>query len=146
VIRLPFQIDFSGIVAGGSGRHINPTTGGADINGDGVPGGDRPTCGLDARFNPGCTALGVANGTRVSRNSLLTASTVKVDVRISRKIRLKRIEIDPSFEMFNLFNRRNYDPATHNPALSSANFGKPGRSSSLPYLPFQAQLGVRMTF
>ena len=68
--RLPLGILFSGIFFAASGRAIGITTGGIDINGDGAAGGDRPICGIDPRFNPGCAFLGIPNGERVPRNPL----------------------------------------------------------------------------
>ena len=56
------------------------------------------------------------------------------------------MEVIPTLEVFNLFNRNNHDPLTLNRVLSNPNFGKPGRSSSLPYLPRQIQLGAKFSF
>ena len=111
VSRLPWEFVFSGIVSTGAGRALNPTTGGIDVNGDAQTGGDRPLCGVDPRFLVGCTSLGIASGDRVPRNAFLSNSTLKVDLRLSRVFRLRTVTIDPSLEVFNLFNRQNYDPA-----------------------------------
>ena len=146
VSRLPLGLSFGGILTAGSGRPLNPTSGGVDVNGDGQAGGDRPICGIDPRFAPGCRALGIADGQRVPRNAFRSDATVKLDFRLSRRFRVANVDVDPSFEVFNVFNRRNYDPLRYNRSLSSAAFGSPGRSDLLPYLPRQMQLGVRMTF
>ena len=146
VSRLPWDFMFGGIVSTGAGRPLNPTTGGVDVNGDAQTGGDRPLCGIDPRFLVGCTSLGIASGERVPRNAFLSNSTLKLDLRLSRLFRLRTVTIDPSLEVFNLFNRQNYDPARYNRSLSSATFGAPGRSDLLPYLPRQMQLGLRVTF
>jgi hypothetical protein len=58
----------------------------------------------------------------------------------------EQVSIEPTFEVFNLFNRNNLDPATFNTNLGSPGFGNPGRSSNQPYLPRQVQLGVIMRF
>lgn len=146
VSRLPYELTFGGILSTGSGRPINPTTGGVDVNGDAQTAGDRPICGVDARFAVGCQQLGIPNGQRVPRNAFLSNETLKVDLRLARRFKVGGVDIDPGFEVFNLFNRRNYDPARYNRSLSSATFAAPGRSDLLPYLPRQMQLGVRVSF
>ena len=146
VARLPWDVNFSGIAFIASGRAIGATTGGIDINGDGVATADRPICGIDARFNPGCTFLGVAAGERISRNPLTSDAVARFDIRLAKIVRVKAIRLEPSFEVFNLFNRRNYAPNAYNTNLTNARFGQPGRSPSLPYLPRQIQLAMRMDF
>jgi hypothetical protein len=147
VARLPYDVVFGGILFSASARQIAITTGGVDINGDGTSSGDRPTCGRNARFNPGCSALDIANGERVPRNALTSASSLRLDLRFSRPFRLgPHASVEPMFEIFNVFNRQNNDPTTYNANLASTNFGQPGRSAGLPYLPRQLQVGVRMEF
>ena len=146
VSHLPLGINFGGVFFAASGQAIGITSGGVDINGDGTSGGDRPTCGRDPRFAPGCAFLGIPNGERVSRNSLRGDSVFRLDLRVSRKIRLGRFDVDPTIEFFNVFNRENYDPTRYNNSLASPVFGGPGRSDALPYLPRQIQLSVRTTF
>lgn len=146
VSRLPYGVTFGGIISAGSGRPLNPTTGGVDVNGDAQAGGDRPICGVDTRFAAACAALGIPNGQRVPRNTFLSDATFKVDLRFSRKFRVGNVDVDPGLEVFNLFNRRNYDPVRYNRSLSSGTFRAPGRSDLLPYLSRQMQLGVRMSF
>lgn len=146
LVRLPYALDLSGIAYISSGRALGTTTGGIDINGDGLTGGDRPTCGLDPRFANACTVLGVPALQQIPRNPLTSGSIARFDLRLSRKLKTARINLDPSVEVFNLFNRQNYDPTTYNIALTSARFGQPGPSASLPYLPRQIQLGLRLGF
>jgi hypothetical protein len=146
VVRLPYAFNFNGIFYAASGQAIGATTGGIDINGDVSTGGDRPTCGLDPRFNPGCTVLGLATGQIVPRNPLRSEPVARFDVRVSRTFPLRNVRIEPLFEVFNLFNRQNNDPGAYQTSLANARFGQAGRSSSLPYLPRQIQLGARLTF
>jgi hypothetical protein len=146
VTRLPYGLNFGGIVYVSSGQALGVSTGGIDINGDGSGAGDLPTCGLDPRFNPGCSALGLSTGERVPRNPLRSGSVFKVDLRVSRPMSAGGTRIDPMLEVFNLFNRENYAPGSYNTNLVSPNFGQPGRSALLMYQPFQVQLGVRMSF
>jgi hypothetical protein len=147
VANLPGQFTFGGIFFAGSGRAIGVTTGGADLNGDGTSAGDRPTCGLIATYSAACATLGIPTGQRIPRNALRSGSVYRTDLRLSRKFRLStHTVVEPQLEVFNLFNRQNYDPTTYNANLASPRFGRPGRSAGLPYLPRQVQLGVRMTF
>jgi len=146
VVRLPYAFNFNGIFFTASGRAIGANTGGIDINGDVATGGDRPTCGLDARFAPGCSALGIPNGQVIPRNPFRSAPVVRFDVRLSRTFALGTVRVEPLFEVFNLFNRRNYDPGAYQTSLANARFGQEGRSSSLPYQPRQIQVGGRLTF
>jgi hypothetical protein len=146
VSQLPYGINFGGIAHFASGRAIGVSTGGIDINGDGATGGDRPTCGRDPRFNPGCTALGVADGQRVPKNALVSDPVYRADLRVSRLFRVRGITFDPSVEVFNVFNRKNDDPTRYNTNLANARFGEPGRSDQLPYLPRQMQVALRVTF
>ena len=129
---------------GGTGRGIN--SGGVDVNGDGTTGGDRPTCGVDPRFAPGCTFLAIPNGERVPRNALRSDAVYRLDLRLSRPFRIARFAIDPTLEIFNVFNRENYDPLRYNNSLASARFGAPADPTPLPYLPRQMQVSLRTTF
>jgi hypothetical protein len=146
VTRLPYGLNFGGIFYASSGQALSVSTGGIDINGDGSGAGDRPTCGLDPRFNAGCATLGLSPGQRVPRNPLRSDSVFKLDLRVSRPIAVRGIQVDPMLEIFNVLNRRNYAPGSYNTNLVSANFGQPGRSSLLMYSPLQVQLGARLTF
>jgi len=146
VVRLPWDIVFSGVSFVASGRALGATTGGIDINGDGAAGADRPTCGIDPRFTTGCAFLGVPNGERIPRNPLTSDAVARFDVRVAKTVRIRGIRIEPSLEAFNVFNRQNYAPNAYNTNLTNARFGLPGRSPSLPYLPRQVQLALRMDF
>jgi hypothetical protein len=146
VARLPWDVIFSGVSFIASGRALSATTGGIDINGDTATGADRPICGVDPRFNAGCAALGVPNGERIPRNPHRSDPVARFDVRFARTFPIKQVRIEPSLEAFNVFNRRNYAPAAYNLNLTNARFGQPGRSQSLPYLPRQIQLALRVDF
>jgi hypothetical protein len=146
VVRLPYAFNFNGIFYAASGQAIGATTGGIDINGDVATAGDRPTCGLDARFAPGCAALGIPNGQVIPRNPLRSEAVARFDVRLSRTFAFGTVRVEPLFEVFNLFNRRNYDPGAYQTSLANVRFGQEGRSSSLPYQPRQIQVGGRLTF
>ena len=70
----------------------------------------------------------------------------RFDVRLSRTFAFAGVRVEPLFEVFNLFNRRNYDPGAYQTSLANVRLGQEGRSSSLPYQPRQIQLGARLTF
>jgi hypothetical protein len=149
VTRLPYDFTFSGIVFSASGRGLSAHVGGLDLYGvASEPRGRnaRPVCGVDPRFDPGCTALGIPTGQIVPRNAFRSDTVYRLDLRLARAFEVDRIRLEPSLEMFNLFNRENHDPTRFNTNLGSAAFGSPGRSPNLPYLPRQAQLGVKVSF
>ncbi len=146
VSRVPGGINLAGVVHTASGLSRGTTTGGVDINGDGSAGGDRPTCGLDPRFDAACSFLGVATGDRIPRNPWRSDAVFRIDLRLSRPVTFGRVRVDPSVEVFNLLNRENYDPTTYNTNLVSAQFGRQGRSSALPYQSRQMQLAMRIEF
>ena len=148
VWQMPYNFVVSGLVFGASGR-ARPTLGNFDLFGDArlrlrqV----RPTCGLDPQFDGACGVLGIPDGTRVPRNSFRSDSVFRVDIRFGWRAYLREdVFIEPSIEVFNLFNRENYDPLAFNTSLASSGFGSPGRSANLPYLPRQIQLGIMLRF
>jgi hypothetical protein len=150
VTRLPYEVTFSGLLFMASGRAIPVTVGGLDLFATAPePRGRnaRPTCGSDPRFDPGCRALSIADGQRVPRNAFRGDATYRVDMRVARTFRIgQRVGIEPSFEMFNVFNRENHDPTRFNNNLGSASFGTPGPTANQPYFPRQIQLGIRLDF
>jgi hypothetical protein len=70
----------------------------------------------------------------------------RFDVRLSPTFAVGTVRAEPLFEVFNLLNRRNYDPGAYQTSLANARFGQEGRSSALPYQPRQVQVGGRLTF
>jgi outer membrane receptor protein involved in Fe transport len=150
VARLPWALNFSGLMYAASGTARPVTVGGKDIFGIAPVAqntGARPTCGLDPAFTAACSALGISNGVRVPVNPWYTDPVFRVDMRLARPISVTRgMEVQPSIEVFNVFNRQNNDPATYNTNMTSPRFMQPGPSNSLPYLPRQLQFGARFTF
>jgi outer membrane receptor protein involved in Fe transport len=150
VTRLPAGFSFSGLAFAASGMARSVTVGGKDIFGIAPVAqnqGARPTCGRDPAFTTACNALGIPVGTRVPVNPWTTAPVFRVDMRVSRPIPLSRgMELQPSLEVFNVFDRQNNDPAAYNINMASPRFMLPGPSSSLPYLPRQVQFGARFSF
>ena len=96
IYMLPKEIELSSIVTIGSGRPYNILAG-VDLNADGDGGAtDR------ARE----TLSDIA--TSVYRNAGMLPSQAIVDLRVARRFRVGRLNVDGIFEVFNLFNRSNF--------------------------------------
>lgn len=107
---------------------------------------------LNADNPPGDRPLGIG------RNTGISPGFANMDLRFSRKIKLKeRIEISDIFEVFNLFNRVNIsDIARVFPPDANGNFNLPKKSGGRfiankeqflgAFSPRQIQLGFRVTF
>ena len=150
VWQLPYNFTFSGLIFGGSGVARRAILNGADLYGTApiarglIP---RPTCGLDPRINAACAFLGIPDGTRIPRNPVRSDPVFRMDFRFAwRFFATEGVFIEPSIEVFNVFNRENYDPRAYGTNLGSPAFGQPGRSTNLPYLPRNIQLGVIVRF
>ena len=145
--NLPLGFQVSGIWKLGSGQPWNAEITGGDTNGDGVPHDRLPG---DAR------------------NNQLSNTYSRVDLRLAKLFKLGKAEVTLIGEIFNLFNRRNYDPGgvghaaggyTSNRCRTSEltpagqcvepnpDFGKPG-SPTFPdnYSQREIQLAVRIGF
>jgi hypothetical protein len=144
VYELPQSFLVSGILTAASGRPFTPLAG-ADLNGDGNGGAFPPD---RARTNP------ADESTAVGRNSATTASQISMDVRVSRRFKLRgRATIEGIFEVFNLFNRANFYEDTNQssfaifgtgayPANPLPTYGK----YTLTMPPRQAQIAARIGF
>jgi hypothetical protein len=149
VWSMPYDFTFSGLIYTASGV-ARPSSASVDLYGSAPEGRglqSRPICGLDPRFDTACSILGIPDGTRVPRNPFRSDAVFRIDIRFGwRGFITDQIFIEPSIEIFNLFNRENYDPSRYNTNLASGAFGQPGRSSNIPYLPRQIQLGIKFQF
>ena len=67
-----------------------------------------------------------------------------MDLRVQRRLRLGRAAIDGIFEVFNVFNRANFNLWTTNE--SSASYGRPEQDANVAFAPRMLQLGFRATF
>lgn len=134
----PWQVQLASIVTVASGRPYNILAG-TDLNGDGDGGAFPPD---RARRDPASQA------SSVGRNSGVMPAQASVDVRVSRRFPLGRINVDGMFEVFNLFNRTNYTdinsvfgtgayPTTPLPDFAQYTQAGPPR---------QAQLAVKVSF
>jgi hypothetical protein len=87
----------------------------------------------------------IATGTTWPRNALRGLPLHKVDMRVSKSVKLTHdVSVELLAELFNVFNRKNY--GAYNTTITSASFGQPVATSGNAYVPRQGQLGVRVAF
>jgi carboxypeptidase family protein/TonB-dependent receptor-like protein len=104
-----------------------------------------PTSGFDARSQGSTGGRLRQNGTLIPRNSFNQPPLHRVDMRLQRRFALgSRVKVDGIFEMFNVFNRANFESFTLNE--SNAKFGQPLASTTLAYQPRMLQFGFRTQF
>ena len=68
----------------------------------------------------------------------------KVDLRISKDVRIGRVRITGVAEAFNLFNHANF--GSYNGQVNSTTFGDPRTSAGNAYVPRSGQLGFKVAF
>ena len=125
--QLPYDVQLSGVYLVGDNGKSTPSAG-VDVRGIGSSGG---------RLR--------ANGTLIERNSFDRAMIQRVDLRVQRRFKLGgRVAVDGIFEMFNVFNRANFNAWTLNER--NANYGRPEQDTNVAYAPRMLQLGFRATF
>ena len=122
---LPWAIQLSGIVNAGSGYVILGTRVSEDLNGDGIFN-DRPA--------------------GVGRNSFRAKAAVKTDLRLTKTVKLGGVDLQGIAEVFNVFNRRNYDPGAYGNRIGTATFLQPGSSTTAFFQPREMQLAFRINF
>ncbi len=122
VARLPFDIQLGSIVAAMSAPPYNITTG-VDSNGD-----------RDVNERP------IENGVMIPPFSGRGDSYFSFDLRASKTVPIGRARVEVLWEMFNLFNTKNFGGFDGN--MISARFGQP----RFALAPFQGQLGLRVDF
>src|SRR5205823_901702 len=118
-----FQL--SGVFQARSGMAVNPVALGLDLNGDGQTGDRTPGFGRNSYRSPGFN---------------------QTDVRLTYRLPLQRAKVDIYGEAFNIFNRDNVLSVNNDYGPTS---GQPKSAWLVPtgyYPPFQAQLGLRLTF
>ena len=102
-------------------------------------------CGCDARnLSAGFDRLRL-DGTIIPREAFVGDPIHRVDLRLQERVRLhSRTAAYGYVEVFNLFNRANYQ--TYNVVETSPTYGQPNSSSNLSYAARTMQLGFRVTF
>jgi hypothetical protein len=84
-------------------------------------------------------------GSIIPRNSFVSDPIHRVELRLLQRIPLGgRANLAGSLEVFNLFNRKNYQ--SYDLVETSATFRQPQPSANLSYAPRTVQLGFRLTF
>ena len=146
--RFPGDIQVSSIVTAASGRPFTPLAG-FDWNADGNGGAFPPD---RARRTPGPT--GTQPTDSVGRNSETMDKQVVVDLRVSKKTRLRDTAVEAIFEVFNLFNRANFSEINNifgsgafpsQPLTDAQGRVTYGRyEQALP--PLQVQLALKVSF
>ena len=121
--HLPLGIRLGGVVTLSTAQPFDANNG-LDENGDGNL--DRP---------PG-----------VERNSERGDDYARVDLRVARPFNVGRVAIEPTLEVFNVFNTTNVDPDTVVGNLLSPLYGQGGSTRHPLYQPRQVQLGVRFNY
>jgi len=147
VVALPWDMSVSGIFLYGSGNSFGTTVVGTPYN---KPGSNRLNIGapitisaavLD-RFNGPAV---IATGAIVARNALTGRPISKVDLRVTKTVRLgSRAKVSGIAELFNVFDHENF--GSYNGQLNSATFGQPVQNPSNTFRSRTGQLAFRVQF
>jgi hypothetical protein len=125
----PFAFQLSGVYFFGSGQRFGTNVG--------VDRRDRGTGSGGSRLR--------ADGSIAPRNAIVGKPIHRIDLRLQRRFRLGgRLTADGLFEVFNLFNHRNYGSYVTNE--SNARFGQPDANANISYQPRVMQMGFRFAF
>jgi len=88
-----------------------------------------------------------ADGSVIPRNGINLPSIHRVDMRLQKRISFtQRVKLDGIFEIFNVFNRSNYDPTLFTLNEQNARFRQPNASTTTAYSPRMLQFGFRTQF
>jgi hypothetical protein len=136
-----FQL--SGLYFFGSGQRQETGCGGdrRDQQGASPPG---RLCAAGFNVPGGIPASGVPGTVIVPRNNFVQDSIHRVDMRLQQRIPLGRVSLDGMLEVFNLFDRANYQSYTLD--MSNQRFGQADPHTSISYAPRTIQLGFRVQF
>jgi hypothetical protein len=106
-----------------------------------------PTSGFDARAQGSTGGRLRQNGTLIARNAFNAPPLHRVDMRLQKRLSItQKFKVDGLFEVFNLFNRANFDPTLYTINEANAKFGQPNSSTTLAYSPRMLQFGFRTQF
>jgi Carboxypeptidase regulatory-like domain len=85
------------------------------------------------------------DGSTIERNSLKGDSLNKLDLRVSKEIRLVGdVKLTGIAELFNVFNHANY--GAYNGVEATATYGQPRQNLANTYLPRSGQLAFKLSF
>jgi hypothetical protein len=126
VTRLPWDVGISTIFFVGSKKPINTRT------------------NLDP-FGSGTGRWLDATGRTIPRNSERTAKNdYKLDVRLSKDVRVRGLRLQGIVEAFNVLNTKNME--NYNGLFGSRTYLQPSNSTEIFYQPRQLQFGFRITY
>ncbi len=134
-----FQV--SGLYFFGSGERFgtfwagNATSSGRSV-GAGASASGNPR-NLEPRLRP--------DGTIVPRNNFVGKPIHRVDMRLSKGLRLGRMTATGMFEVFNLFDHANYG-SYQTLESAAASYGRPQQNTNVSYFPRTLQLGFKLSF
>jgi hypothetical protein len=128
IYALPYDFQLSGLYFyGDNGR--NTTTSGVDVLGVGGNIANRIR----------------ADRSVIPRNNFRKTDLHRVDLRFYRRFRMPgNVSVEPTVEVFNLFNRENFTNWQLNE--SNATFGQPTAANGIAYAPRVIQFGFRARF
>jgi hypothetical protein len=115
-------------------------------------GFETPQSGVDVRSQGAAGQVSAqgrlrANGTIIQRNSLDLPVIHRVDMRLQKRLSVtQKFKVDGIFEVYNLFNRTNFDPTLFTLNEQNARYGQPNSSATLAYFPRMLQFGFRTQF
>ena len=144
--QLPYDITTSIIYAFGSGNYYATTVADEPFNKPGVNRlnvGDPiviPQAARDRFDGPDI----IDTGGVVPRNALKGFPLHKVDLRVSKIIRLGAVRVTAMAEVFNLFNHDNF--GNYVGQVDSSSFGQQRATDGNAYVPRTGQLGFRIEF
>jgi hypothetical protein len=140
--ELPAGFQLSGLYFFADNGKMTPTSG-LDVLGLGASA-TASLVGTNAGITGSANRLR-ANGTLIERNSFDRSDLHRVDMRIQKRFRVSnRVTLDGIAEVFNIFNRANYNNFVVNEA--ARNYGAPVYDSNIAFQPRTAQFGFRTTF
>jgi hypothetical protein len=147
IYRLPWDLSLSGAYLFGSGNYYATTIG---LNPFGTGTGTN-------RFNSGPpltipASVGdrydgprvIGTGEVAPRNALKGQPLHKVDVRVTKDVKVRALTITGIAEAFNVFNHANY--GAYNGQINSRTFGLPLQNAVNAYFPRTAQFAFKVSF
>jgi hypothetical protein len=145
--EMPWNVSLAAAYSYGSGNYYATSLSGRPFN---KPGANRLNIGAPITVAPAAQELfdgpaTIATGGVVPRNALHGLPLHKVDVRVSKVVRVgQRLRVTGIAEAFNLLNHQNF--GAYDGVVNSVTFGQPRQNLGNAYTPRSAQLGFRVQF
>jgi hypothetical protein len=149
IYRLPWDISIAGAYFYGSGNAFTTTVAGTDPFGK---GSSENRLNIRAPIQIPSRALGrfdgpsvIGTGETVPRNALRGKPLHKVDIRVTKDIKLPgTVKMSGIAEVFNLFDHANF--GSYNGQVNTATFGDPQQNTANAYVPRSGQFAFRIAF